>query len=233
MAQSVLEAPRRIKLDRLLTGGVGVEEAAVEYAWHGPNGSKLRYTYVLRQFAEQVCNGDYQRAAEIMEWPLPALGHSSPREAAQTDRGMLGIRAAIREMISLRDRRNGSEHCYFFNETKQQDCTLVLDLLPLAWGLTDQEFAFLLGTPLAWLDQWRSEGIVVEESLMRRVVRLRSFHEALRAAADPRDYSSAWRRVWPHESPLGKRSLLQAVLDDGDVALDRFENFLWICLSSL
>jgi hypothetical protein len=229
MAKGSLQARRESNLDRLLAGEVGIEEAALEYSWQGPNGLKLRHSYVLQQFAQQVCDGDYERAAEIMDWSLPALGNSSAREAAKSDTGMLGIRAAVAEMVSRKGRQGAGAYSYFFQDKKQQDCTLVLDLLPIAWGLTDDEFCLVLGRPISALDQWRRESTIADAALLRRVARLKSFHNALRTAAEPREYPTAWRTVWSVDSLLGSRSLLQAVQADGDIILDRFENFLWLC----
>ena len=219
-------------LARLLAGNVGDVEGALERAWHGPDGANLRYAYVLEQFARRVCDGDFQRASEIMEWRSPRLGYQSPREAARTDAGMLGIPGLISEMESRRKHRGVGAFIPVWEDRWLQECILVLDLLPIAWGLSDDEFEGLLGTPSSWLHRWRDGEIVVEEELKRRVSRLRSFHDALRTVVRPDEYPAAWRSVWPANSPIGQRSPLQAFEEEGDAALDRLENFFWIYASS-
>lgn len=103
----------------------------------------------------------------------------------------------------------------------------LFDLLPAAWGLTDEEFERVAGFPERWMWEWRNHyrSPLDEELAVAR--RLMSFHEVLGfIGAGGNSYSKWWRRVWRSNSIIGERSPLQAVLEDGDRALDLIESHL-------
>lgn len=78
--------------------------------------------------------------------------------------------------------------------------------------------------PSGWLEAWRiHEAPEVPEERVRRLMR---FHDALRLVVRPGGYGEYLRRPWKDESPIGARSILQAVAEDGPAALDKVESYL-------
>lgn len=189
--------------------------------------ANLRHAYLLQQFATRVFRGDYQKAAEAVERSYLSLGNRSPRELAETDAGMLIARNLVAEMEwSARHHGLAALH-QVGKDNVMRELTLLLDLLPLAWGLCDEEFGRLLNVPSSWLRQWRDHAVDIDAVLQERLLRLRRFFDALRSVLGVSEQATAWCYIWTAESPIGQRSLLQAFEDDGDAALDLMELHLW------
>lgn len=102
----------------------------------------------------------------------------------------------------------------------------LFDLLPAAWGMDDQTFEELCGLPTGWLYQWRLHERKPSENELGRVRRLHRFHRAIRLVtyAQP-NYPAWWRRTWDPDSFIGRRSPLDALLQEPGI-LDRFESHL-------
>lgn len=99
-----------------------------------------------------------------------------------------------------------------------------IDLLQAAWHLEDDEFELLLGVPAGWLRAWRvHERHDVPWQRARRLLR---FHEALRYVARPPQYGAYLRRRWRADSPIGHRSILEAIFDEGDPTMDLIEQYI-------
>lgn len=100
----------------------------------------------------------------------------------------------------------------------------LFDLLPAAWGMDDATFEKIAELPRKWLGQWRNHYRAPTDAELARIRRLMSFHDAIRLVTygEP-DYAKWWRRQWHADSPLGPRSPLDAVLAEGDTALDHLE----------
>jgi len=192
------------------------------------DGTDLRYAYLLDQFARRVFNGDYNKAAQALDIEYPSLGNRTPRNVSSTDAGMLSVRNMIGEMEwHQRDRGPGAMF-QAIEDRWMRELTLLLDLLPVAWGLTDSEFEQLLGVSGSWLQNWRQRQTAIEAGVRERLWRLRRLHDVLRLLIRPCEYAVVWRDVWNAESPIGQRSPWQAFHEDGDEALDRLENYLWV-----
>ena len=191
-----------------------------------PEGAELRSAYLLQQFAQRIYRGDYQKASEALDRTYSSLGDRSPRDVAATDAGMLMIRDLLAEM-EWHARYRKLDALYQSREDgATRELTLLLDLLPLAWGMNDPEFEELLKVPNNWLRLWQDHKVEVGPQ-RERLLRLRRLFDAFRAILRPRDLAAAWHSAWNAESPIGERSLLQAFQEDGDVALDRIELYLW------
>lgn len=96
----------------------------------------------------------------------------------------------------------------------------LFDLLPAAWALDDGEFEELLQVPPGWLKSYRMHEVKPNEHAWERLQRLFAFHQAMRLVVRPGGYSQWLRRPWQPKSLIGRRSPLQAILEDGDSALD-------------
>jgi hypothetical protein len=155
------------------------------------------------------------------------LDGRSLREAAESDEGMLAIRSLIGQMEWHRRNRGFGAFIQSIDDCWMQEFALLLDVLPIAWGLHEEEFEQLLGVPPSWLARWRNQQADIDTALRERLRRLRRFHDALRLVVLPQEYAAAWRSEWTAESPIGQRSLWKAFQEDGDAALDRLENYFW------
>lgn len=100
----------------------------------------------------------------------------------------------------------------------------LFDLLQAAWGMDDETFEKVARLPSKWMWQWRNHYRAPSNEELARVRRLMSFHDAIRLVTygEP-DYPAWWRRAWREDSGIGKRSPLEAVLADGDAAVDYLE----------
>lgn len=167
-------------LDRLVSGSLAGVDASLEQHLAGPRGSDLRLAYLLEQLAKRVCNDDYAWAARLLDRPHPDLYGRAPREVAATDAGMLAVRRLIAQMEWHRRHRHFGAVVQAVDDRWVQEFTLLLDLLPLAWGLSDAEFEQLLEVTPMWLSQWRAQSGPLGPQVRERLRRLRSFHDALR-----------------------------------------------------
>jgi len=103
----------------------------------------------------------------------------------------------------------------------------LFDLLPAAWGLTDEEFERLAGLPERWMWEWRNHYRAPLDEELAIARRLMSFHEALHCiGAGGQHYAKSWRRIWKPDSLIGERSPLQAIIKDGKSALELLETYL-------
>jgi hypothetical protein len=104
----------------------------------------------------------------------------------------------------------------------------LFDLLPAAWGMDDPTFEQLARLPAGWMWQWRNHYRAPSDDELARVRRLFRFHDAIRLVTygDYPDYPGWWRRCWTETSFIGKRSPLEAVLQD-PAFLDQLEQYLW------
>jgi hypothetical protein len=104
----------------------------------------------------------------------------------------------------------------------------LFDLLPAAWGMDDPTFEQIAGLPARWLWQWRNHYRAPSDEELARVHRLMRFHDAIRLVTygDNPDYPGWWRRCWSENSFIGKRSPLEAVLQDPAV-LNELERYFW------
>lgn len=100
----------------------------------------------------------------------------------------------------------------------------LIDLIQSAWQLEDDQMEQLLELAPGWLAKWRVHE--APEFNYARVHRLVSFHDALRLHARPGRYDEYIRRVWKPESPIGARSILDALLSDGDHCMDLIAQYL-------
>lgn len=100
----------------------------------------------------------------------------------------------------------------------------LFDLLQAAWGMDDATFEQVAALPPRWLWQWRNHYRAPTDQELARVRRLMGFHQAIRLVTygEP-DYAGWWQRPWCEDSSIGSRSPMQAVLADGDRALDDLE----------
>jgi hypothetical protein len=87
-------------------------------------------------------------------------------------------------------------------------------------------FEKVAGLPPGWLWQWRNHYRAPSDAELARVRRLAGFHDGIRIVTygEP-DYPSWWRRRWTKGSFIGKRSPLEAVLQNPDM-MDRLEQYL-------
>lgn len=99
------------------------------------------------------------------------------------------------------------------------------DLLPAAWGMDDTTFETIARLPAGWLWQWRNHYRAPTDAELAFVRRLGRFHDAIRLVTfgEP-DYRGWWRHKWSEQSPIGRRSPLEAVLQD-PACLDRLERY--------
>lgn len=108
---------------------------------------------------------------------------------------------------------------------KVADDERLFDLLPAAWGTDDETFEKVAGMPAQWMWQWRNYYRAPSDEELARIRRLMSFHQAIRLVAYDPNYREWWRRRWPDDSPIGSRSVLEAVLADGDAIMDELERW--------
>jgi len=103
-----------------------------------------------------------------------------------------------------------------------------IDLLQAAWQIEDAEFERLLEVPPGWLRAWRAHEVedaaTVADGPVRRLLRL---HRALRLVVQPAQYGEYIRRPWRAGSVIGERSVLDAVLEEGEPAIERIAQYLW------
>lgn len=100
----------------------------------------------------------------------------------------------------------------------------LFDLLPAAWGMDDRTFERVAKLPEKWMWQWRNHYRAPTDEELARIRRLMSFHEAIRIAKlGGSDYATWWRLQWRADSPIGDRSPLDAVLEEGDEVIDMLE----------
>jgi hypothetical protein len=125
------------------------------------------------------------------------------------------IRPRAESALGLRFRR--------IREQYRKSIEHLFDLLPAAWDLEDREFEQLLQVPPGWLAAYRNHELKPNEDVWGRLQRLFALYEAMRMAVRPRGYSEWLRQPWRSDSPIGPRSPLKAILEDGDSALDLVE----------
>lgn len=221
-----------LTLQDLLSQDMKDFDASLQQKLQRPDGGDLRCAYLLDLLALRVFAGDYERAAAAMHRNHGELGNRSLREAAQTPSGLLEVRRLITQMERRSSRYHGGGAIVSgITERRTRECTLLLDLLPLAWGLQDHEFETLLGIQNSWLQRWRDGEEPIGSALQDRLFRLHRFQETLRQVLQPNEYAAAWRSVWMSGSALGNRSLWEAFLEDGDDALDTVECCFWAVIS--
>lgn len=102
------------------------------------------------------------------------------------------------------------------------------DILQAAWGLNDAEFEAVLRLPPGAMRQWRNHELCFAAGGLTRLARLFLFHEALRfhALGHPPDFPIHLRRVWKSDSVIGARSIIAALRDADDAALEQLARFL-------
>jgi hypothetical protein len=210
---------------RLLAMDVVSFDAALQERLRGPEGTDLRRAHLLELFARRLFRGDYHRAAAAMETSCPELDGRSPREAATTQEGMLEVKSLIEKKAAKPRQCGVGVMLQALEDGWRDEYEPLLDLLPAAWGLTDEEFEPLLGVRPGWLRWWRQEKSKLGEQLRNRLRHLRQFSEAVRLVARREDYPLVWRTVWEPGSPIGERSPWEAVRDAGTPALDLLEEY--------
>ena len=200
-------------------------DAALQERLRGPEGIDLRRAHLLELFAQRLFRGDYHRAAAAMETSSPQLDGRSPREAARTQEGMLEVKSLIERMAAKPQRSGIGIMLQALEDGWRDEYEPLLDLLPAAWGLTDEEFEPLLGVHPGWLRWWRKEGGMLDEQLRNRLRHLRQLSEAIRLVARRADYPLVWRTRWEPASPIGERSPWEAVCDGGTAALNLLHDY--------
>lgn len=191
-----------------------------------PTGSNIRFTYVLDQYAERICSNDYKKASDKLFGPDQQLDGLSPVQALQDDSGLLRIRHRINEMEWGALHKNLGRFLAVCSDANERNFKFMIALLPGAWGLTPEEFSQLLGlADASFLDDLNSEP---DEEVYKRVERLKRLLCAFCAVLRPPEFPAAWRVIWEDHSQIGERSLWRAFQEDGDVALDKFELYLWL-----
>jgi hypothetical protein len=212
--------------DRLLAKDVVSFDAALQERLRGPEGTDLRRAHLLELFARRLFRGDYHRAAAAMETSSPELDGRSPREAATTHEGMLEVKSLIEKKAAKPRQCGVGVMLQALEDSWRDEFEPLLDLLPAAWGLTDEEFEPLLGVRPGWVRWWRQEKGMLDEQLRNRLRHLRQFSEAIRLVARREHYPLVWRTAWEPGSPIGERSPWEAVRDAGTPALDLLEEYL-------
>jgi len=192
--------------------------------------SEKLHKYLVDLFADRVCGGDYVKAAQMVDVQVVCLRGQSPREVAKTDAGILRIRSMLsKDMLDKGAWQPyyrsiaGYVQSRFLDEGRKS--RLLIDLLPLAWDLTHEEFSLLLKVPSDRLEQYRTGWSCLDDEIDQGISRLRSLYETMREVILPSEFAAAWHRSWPKGSVIGERSAWQAFLEDGHEVLDHMENF--------
>lgn len=103
-----------------------------------------------------------------------------------------------------------------------------MDLLQAAWDLDDDRYERLLEVEPGWLRRRRNHEVdLIMKPTWVRFDKLLQLHNAVRLHSQPAKYGSYMSRRWKTESYIGERSIIQAVLEDGDDAIDRITKYLW------
>jgi len=105
----------------------------------------------------------------------------------------------------------------------------LFDLIPAAWGMDDGTFEKVAGLPEGWMWKWRNHYLAPRPEQLKRIRRLAGFHDGIRLTyVRAPDYRFWWLTPWRHDSFIGNRSPLEAVLADGDAFLDKAERYFWV-----
>lgn len=109
-----------------------------------------------------------------------------------------------------------------------------LDLLQCAWRLTDSEMERFLRLPPAFIWHWRNNYVRLNTEQLRWIEQLADFHDALmlvvpisEADPGPPRYGEYLRQRWSEQSPIGARSILEAVFEDGPEIVPMLTQFFW------
>ena len=103
-----------------------------------------------------------------------------------------------------------------------------IDLFQAAWSLDDGVYEKLLGVDRGWLRRWRNHEIdLIVKPVWERFQDLLRLHAAVRLHSAPESYGDFVSRAWETDSVLEGRSVIQAVIEDGNIAIDRVAKYLW------
>lgn len=109
-----------------------------------------------------------------------------------------------------------------------------LDLLQCAWHLTDDEMERVASLPEGFIWAWRNNRVALDLAQLCLIDRLSCFHDALLlvvplAETDPGppNYGDYLRRRWSDQSPIGARSILEAIFEDGPDVIDLLTGYFW------
>ena len=93
------------------------------------------------------------------------------------------------------------------------------DLLCAAWRLSQQEASGLLGESEDIVSRYRAWIEPTPDAVVDRIEMLRTVQFNLWTLRPVGDYAAWWRHRWTEASPIGARSLLEAVMADGGPAI--------------
>jgi hypothetical protein len=212
-------------MSKLLSGDAAGFVAAMDELQRGPAGAHIRLLHLREFIAERLFAGDFVKAERLLDLPNADLGGLSVKEAAETHENMLKAKELVEKLEACGFSEGAMNFAEGVHFQWRQEYDLLIDMLPAAWGMIDEEFEQLLQTPTGWLQANRNHEVSPGPKILLRLRRLRSLHNAFRTVVRPQGYAEAWRRVWVHSSPIGKRSPWQAYQEDGDRALDLVEAY--------
>lgn len=103
-----------------------------------------------------------------------------------------------------------------------------VDLFGSAWRLTEPEMKQILDVRVGTLQLWRhsAETAPWSAEIAQRIELLHALQYALWLRQPPGQCWAIWRRAWAEKSPIGARSLLDAVVTDGTVAIEIVTRYL-------
>lgn len=188
----------------------------------GPAGAGLRRAHLLRQLATRVFSGDYGKAQKALDTPHPQLNYRSASQAAETPAGMSRVMRLIAR-VDRPQRRGVGAFFQAISDGWRREFEPLLDLLPAAWGLSEEQFQLLLGARPPSLTDWQQHQVELDDVLKSRLARLRRLHEAFRQVVRPENYCEIWHTKFERGSVIGQKTLWEAYEDDGEPALDRIE----------
>lgn len=129
------------------------------------------------------------------------------------------------ELESL-DGYQPAEACAEDTAADSEALALFLDVLPSAWGLTEQQIEQLLKVAPGWLRAWRNHEVRLDSPVRTRIWKLGLLQKRMGLISKPEDYCTFWHREWAETSPLGSRSPWQAFEQEGDDAIRKIQQFL-------
>ncbi|MGB3377150.1 MAG: hypothetical protein WBA55_00095, partial [Allopontixanthobacter sediminis] len=171
-------SPGTLDLASFVSGKIGAAETATIRSWSGPNGLELRRAFIVEEFRIHSCDGDHKRATALVKQRFENLNKRRSGLGSTAEDDMLRLRKClIDDEIFGRSRGFGT----FITVIERQaldECILLLNLLPRAWGLDDAEFGRVLGLA-SWLNDWRAGNAHIDDEVRNRVRRLLSFQRTL------------------------------------------------------
>lgn len=111
-------------------------------------------------------------------------------------------------------------------ESRRRDLEPTLDLIQVAWDLTDSEVEELLAAPIGWLAAWRIHEAPMDMEQFETLNSLISLHEAMRLHVQPKGYSRWLRRRWKPASITEGRSPLEMILSGRQEAIKLLTAYL-------